>query len=285
MLEERNTGTAVHRLRVLSGLNQGDAARRIGVPRSTLRSWESHHTTPDSDQLLRAVAVLGPDIDNVMVARRELIDPEHIGILTVGTEQILVADHLGKNTTPQEFNISLIHSYLAAVRRQRGLSVDAQVHLRSQDLSALAVVLDLTDGELHDLLITQFGLSDDSARRVVRGLLTAGLVALAASGTLQSSWLAQPGVATRQAAVERSRFRAGNLGPTVRGPVFWMGRGLPSELDVWKAATAGGHTLREDVIDLDEQDANEVESADFQVEVGTKQGRIAANELTPSNHR
>jgi transcriptional regulator with XRE-family HTH domain len=258
MLEERDTGDAVHRLRVLSGLNQRTAARRIGVSRSTLRSWESHHSTPDVSQLLLAVAALGDDIDDVMVPRTDLINPQNIGLLTVGSEQILVADHLRDGTTPHEFNLSLLHSYLAAVRRQRGLASDAPVQLRSHDLSALAVVLDLNDDELQMILITEFDLSSESARQAVRGLLAAGLVALAASGDMQSSWLAQPGLASHHPYHQRTNFFAGNLGPTVRGPVFWVGPKLPSELAVWKAVSAGERSRNEPFIELDPRDAVDV---------------------------
>lgn len=259
MLQERDTGDAVHRLRVLSGLNQRTAARRIGISRSTLRSWESHHSIPDASQLLHAVTALGEDMGDLMVPRTDLIDPEHLGLLSVGNEHIVVADHARDSTTPHEFNVSLLHAYLAAVRRQRGLAADASIQLRSHDLAALAVVLDLNDDELQHLLITEFTLSNESARQAVRGLLTAGLVALAASGALQSSWLAQPGLATQHPYHQRTNFFAGNLGPTVRGPVFWMGRGVPSELAVWKAASAGERQRIEEFIELDPEDAIEVE--------------------------
>ena len=259
MLAEQNTGNAVHQLRILSGLNQREAARRIGISRSTLRSWEAHDTTPDSSQLVAAVAALGQDLDDVMVPRTDLIDPEHLGLLTVGTEQIVVADHLATDTTPHEFNISLIGAYLGAVRRQRGLTADAPVQLRSNDLSALAVVLDLNDDELEHLLAVEFDLSTESARQVVRGLLAAGLVALAASGALQSPWLAQPGLATQHPDHHRTNFWAGDLGPTLRGPAFWMGRGAPSELAVWKAASTQETGRAEEFIDLDPEDAIEVD--------------------------
>ncbi|MEI7886572.1 MAG: helix-turn-helix transcriptional regulator [Actinomycetes bacterium] len=261
MLAEQNTGNSVHQLRILSGLNQREAARRIGISRSTLRSWEAHRTIPDASQLVSAVAALGDDLQDVMVARTDLIDPQHLGVLRVGDEQILVADYLGPDTTPQQFNIDLIQSYLAAVRRQRGLRPEEKVHLRAHDLSALAVVLDLTDKELQELLTTEFNLSDESARHAVRGLLAAGLVALAASGALQSSWLAQPGPATQHPSHHRANFWAGKLGPTIRGPAFWIGRGLPSELTVWKAASATEQGAHSEFIELDPEYAIEVEIA------------------------
>ena len=281
MLAEQNTGNAVHQLRILSGLNQRSAARRIGISRSTLRSWESHRTTPDSSQLVAAVAALGQNLDDVMVPRTDLIDPEHLGLLTVGTEQIVVADHLAADTTPHEFNISLIGAYLGAVRRQRGLTVDAPVQLRSNDLSALAVVLDLNDGDLQHLLASEFDLSSESARQVVRGLLAAGLVALAASGALQSPWLAQPGLATQHPYHQRTNFWAGDLGPTQRGPVFWMGRGVPSELAVWKAASTQETGRGEEFIELDPEDAIEVD-----LEIGASFADVKAStssELAGSN--
>jgi|GEM_PF-1325926 len=285
MLKEHNTGDAVHRLRVLSGLNRSAAARRIGVPRSILRSWESHLTTPDAEQLLRAVAALGPDLDQVMVARCELIDHDRLGVLIVGAEQILVADHLQDDTTPQEFNISLLNSYLAAVRRQRGLPIDAQVQLRSQDLSALAVVLDLTDIELQDLLITEFDLSYYSARRAVRGLLTAGLVALASSGALQSSWLAKPGLVSHHPHRTRSSFWAGNLGPTVRGPAFWTGRGLRAELAVWNASGGPGPVGSHEIIELETDHVLEIEPTVGRTPDRAEDFRSPAPRAATSNHR
>lgn len=52
---------AEHRVRL--GLTQGEAARRVGVHRSTLNRWECGHASPRMSELRRYVAVVHAELN------------------------------------------------------------------------------------------------------------------------------------------------------------------------------------------------------------------------------
>lgn len=225
MLDETTTGHALQRLRELSGLNERSAARALGVHRSELRAWESGRSLPDDAQLARAVAVYGRDLRDVIATRRSLTDPERPGVLIVGDEEIFVADHVDTHPDPHRRNAALLRSYVGAVRRQRGVPSGQPVELRSDDLVSLAVELDLGDEQLQTLLAEILDLTPTGAQFTVRALLVGALVAVLASGVVQSTWMAPSASATTapnvaEHTLEAPTFWAGDLGPTERGPTF-----------------------------------------------------------------
>jgi len=225
MLDESTTGQALRRLRELSGMNERTAARRLGVRRAELRDWEEHRAAPDAAQLTRAIDVYGQDAETTLAIRRPLTEPDRPGVLVIGDEEIVIADHVRTAATSHEANEAVLSSYLAAVRRQRSLSADAPVQLRSADISSLSIELDLTDDHLQDLLADLLGLTPAGAQYTTRALLVGGLVALMATGVVQAGWFtpsASAATATTPTTIEAERvvFDAGELGPTERGPAF-----------------------------------------------------------------
>lgn len=52
-------------LRVNAELNQGEAAKRIGVNITTLSSWETYTSFPTLDQLLTLCKVYGCTLDDI----------------------------------------------------------------------------------------------------------------------------------------------------------------------------------------------------------------------------
>ena len=180
MLDESTTGQTLRRLRELSGMNERTAARRLGVRRAELRDWEEHRAAPDAAQLTRAIDVYGQDAETTLAIRRPLTEPDRPGVLVVGDEEIVIADHVRTAATSHQANEAVLASYLAAVRRQRSLAADAPVQLRSADISSLSIELDLTDDHLQDLLADLLQLTPAGAQYTTRALLVVGVVAVAA---------------------------------------------------------------------------------------------------------
>jgi transcriptional regulator with XRE-family HTH domain len=242
MLDESTTGQALRRLRELSGMNERTAARRLGVRRAELRDWEEHRAAPDAAQLTRAIDVYGQDAETTLAIRRPLTEPDRPGVLVVGDEEIVIADHVRTAATSHEANEAVLASYLAAVRRQRSLAADAPVQLRSADISSLSIELDLTDDHLLDLLADLLQLTPAGAQYTTRALLVGGLVALMATGVVQAGWFTPTASAsTTPTTIEAERvvFDAGDLGPTERGPAF---SDAPRERDVIEAIVVDDET-------------------------------------------
>ena len=229
MLDETTTGQVLRRLRELSGMSDRAAARRLGVSRSELRDWEAHRAEPDADQLTRAVEVYGHDVESALAIRTPLTQPGRPGVLLIGDEEVVVADHLRLAATSHAANQAVLTSYLAAVRRQRGLEPDSPVQLRAHDIGSLAIELDLTDDHLQALLAELLDLTPAGAQYTTRALLVGALVAVMATGLVQNSWFVPNASAsparddTPPAQVVEAHtalFDAGDLGPTERGPAF-----------------------------------------------------------------
>lgn len=246
MLDETTTGHALRRLRELSGLSERRAARAIGVRRSELRSWESQDTMPDDEHLARAVGVYGRDLQGVVATRRPLTDPERPGLLLVGEEEIVVAEHVRESDDPHHRNEALLRTYVDAVRRQRGVPLDQAVELRADDLNSLATELDLEDDHLRGLLGDLLDLTPAGAQFATRALLVGALIAVLSTGAVQSTWLAPtasastataavPAVVTEHTPTTTPTFWAGDLGPTERGATF-------TTADPASATTAPGDT-------------------------------------------
>ncbi len=234
MLDETTTGQALRRLRELSGMSDRVAARRLGVSRSELRDWEAHRRRPDADQLARCVEVYGQDVESALAIRTPLTQAGRPGVLVIGDEEVVIADHLAHAAGSHAANEAVLGSYLAAVRRQRGLPAGSVVHLRSADIGSLAIELDLTDDHLQELLAELLDLTPAGAQYTARALLVGALVAVMATGLVQSSWFT-PNVSASPAApaaelaspIVEARaplFHAGDLGPTERGPLFSVER-------------------------------------------------------------
>jgi transcriptional regulator with XRE-family HTH domain len=188
------TGHALARARELAGLSERAAARRLGVPRSLLRDWESDTVVPGADDVEQAVRIYSADLDRVWPDRRPLVTPEEPGVLVVGDDRIdVVVDGVELD------NRAVLTCYLAAVRRQRGLSGNESVELRADDISSLAGVLDLDDAELESLLTELLELTPAGARWTMRALVVGGLMAVGATAAVGSSWFSPATAATLDA--------------------------------------------------------------------------------------
>lgn len=181
------TGGALRRARELAELSVGGAARRLGVSASTLRAWESGRAEPDEFQLDAAIALYGSDLYSIWPDRTPLVTDEDPETLVVGDERIdLRVDAFGLRPD----NRTVLVRYLAAVRRQRGVRVDANVELRGADLMALSAVLDLDDRSLEATLTELLDLTPAGSRFTLRALAVGSLMAIGAGAIVGASWLA-----------------------------------------------------------------------------------------------
>lgn len=193
MLDTMTIGHALRRSRELAGISDRSAARSIGVSRSTLRSWEADRAVPDTEQLSLAAGLYGHGVQDVWASRAPLTSPEEPGVLLVGSERVTISsDDTGSLDDSVIDNRVVLSRYIAAVRRQRGLEPDDSIELRAVDLAALSTVLNLDDDSLQALLTELLDLTPAGAQWAVRSMLVGGLVALAATGMLGTSWFASP---------------------------------------------------------------------------------------------
>ncbi len=199
MLDTITTGHALRRSRELAGLSERAAARALGVRRATLRDWESDRVLPDATQVELAAITYGRGAENIWAERTPLIDPAQPGVLVVGSEQV----HVWPDGDPSAVdNRDVIARYLAAVRRQRGVEEHDDIRLRSDDLAALSLVLDLDDDGLQQILMDLLDLTPAGAQWAIRSMVVGGLVAMVATGALGSSWFT-PSVSADTAAPAR----------------------------------------------------------------------------------
>ncbi len=187
MLDTITTGHALRRSRELAGLSERAAARALGVRRAALRDWESDRVVPDPAQIELATIVYGVGAEDIWAERTPLVDPEQPGVLVVGSERVPVWPDGDPGTVD---NRDVISRYLAAVRRQRGADEHDEIALRSDDLAALSMVLDLDDDQLQQILMDLLDLTPAGAQWAIRSMLVGGLVAMVATGALGSSWFA-----------------------------------------------------------------------------------------------
>ena len=185
----QDTGRALRRARELSGATERSAARSLGVRRSRLRGWEQGSIPMDADELTRAIRLYSTDLEQIWPDRRPLVSEAEPGVLLVGEERIEVG---GPNRT-------VLTRYLAAVRRQRGLSTDSTVELRANDITSLANVLDLTDSALESELAELLDLTPAGARWTARALAVGALMAVGATTVVGGSWLSPAGATTIEA--------------------------------------------------------------------------------------
>lgn len=171
-------GPALRRAREMAGLDRADAARRVGVGRRDLRGIESGVRPVSTTVLERAISVYSDD-DLDLPPRQDLRHPTHPHLLVIGDE-VVHADPF------RDDDSDVLADYVAAVRRQRGLDPDAEVHFRSADLVQLASVLDLAAPDLERRLRRAAGMDDVPARRAARLLVLTGL-ALALAGATERS--------------------------------------------------------------------------------------------------
>ena len=209
------TGRRLRRARELSGLRPGTAARAMGIRRARLRDWESGRTVPDADEMARAVQLYSADLNHIWPDREPLISPEEPGVLVVGDDRIeaypraVTTPGSGQATTrPTVDNRVVLSRYIAAVRRQRGVGPDEPVELRSQDVSALATVLDLDDMLLEVQLMDLLDLTPAGARWTARAMVVGALMAVGAGVLVGASWFgaAPSDAAAAEAAVATVPF-------------------------------------------------------------------------------
>ena len=187
MLDTITTGHALRRTRELAGLSDRAAARALGVRRSTLRDWEADRSAPGPEMVELAALVYGHGAEDIWAERTPLLDPEQPGVLVVGSERVLVWPD---GTAGAVDNRDVIARYLAAVRRQRGVDDRDEIALRSDDLGALSMVLDLDDDQLQQILMDLLDLTPAGAQWAIRSMLVGGLVAMVATGAIGSGLLA-----------------------------------------------------------------------------------------------
>ena len=212
MLDEQATSEALKRLRELSGMSQRLAARQMGIEKRTLRSWESHRSTPDQDQISTATSIYGRGLNSLFTDRQSINDPLTPGIIKVGSEEVDITQIRRDNPGIHDANRATIVAYLDAVRRVRGIPVEGIVELRSVDIQALAKELDISDPELSDLLSEVFNLTPAGAQSATRAVLIGALLALSAVGVIGGSWFApaaSAATATRDASTHQSAQPAG----------------------------------------------------------------------------
>lgn len=191
-----------HRLRVLeplrvhSGLSRRRAARRIGVSRGVLRSWEDQRSVPTASGLDAAIDLYGTGLEDLLGSRQPLESPDEPGVLFVGEHRI--DTNTMRLVTPDlaECNRRILSSYLDAVRRARGYRDDERPALRSDDLIELARVLDVSDHHLDRLLAVQLDLDTATARRTSRALMVAGLMNTSILRGPTAGWIHPGGTTT-----------------------------------------------------------------------------------------
>jgi transcriptional regulator with XRE-family HTH domain len=197
-----HTGQALRRARELAGMSERSAARSLGIRRARLRGWEAGTVALDADELARTIDLYSSDLFEIWPDRRPLVSNDEPGVLVVGDERIDVRDHA--RLTPEGAsdvdNRIVLTRYLAAVRRQRGLSPSDPVELRAHDITSLASVLDLTDGALEAELTELLDLTPAGARWTARALVVGGLMAIGATAVVGGSWLSPAGATTVDAA-------------------------------------------------------------------------------------
>ena len=187
MLDTITTGHALRRSRELAGMSERSAARSLGVRRATLRDWEADRVLPDATHVELAAITYGRGAEDIWAERTPLVDPELPGVLVVGSEHVPVWSDGDPGSVD---NRDVISRYLGAVRRQRGVDEHDEIALRSDDLAALSMVLDLDDDGLQQILMDLLDLTPAGAQWAIRSMLVGGLVAMVATGALGSSWFA-----------------------------------------------------------------------------------------------
>jgi len=218
------TGRALRRARELSDLRPRTAARALGIRQSRLRDWESGRTSPDADEMARAIELYSADLNHIWPDRQPLISPEEPGVLIVGEERIEVntvartAHDSGPATQRAAIDNRVILSrYIAAVRRQRGAGTDDSVELRAQDVSALATVLDLDDMLLEVQLMDLLDLTPAGARWTARAMVVGALMAVGAGVLVSASWF---GAASSNAGAAEGSVAAATFAPEIAAAPF-----------------------------------------------------------------
>ena len=189
------TGRTLRRARELSDLRPRSAARAMGIRRSRLSDWESGRTSPDADEMARAIELYSADLNHIWPDRQPLISPEEPGVLIVGDERIEVnaPARTTRDSGPampraEIDNRVILSRYIAAVRGQRGAGPDDSVELRAHDVSALATVLDLDDMLLEVQLMDLLDLTPAGARWTARAMVVGALMTVGAGVLLGASW-------------------------------------------------------------------------------------------------
>lgn len=183
------TGPTLRRARELACLDLTAGARALDVRRSELRSIERGRRAAGVDLLERAVRTYGDD-GLVLPPRQDLLHPVDPTLLVVGDEMLSI----GPEPHDDE---RVLADYVAAVRRQRRVALDAPVPFRAHDLVQLAGVLDLASPELERQLGELARLPSEPAHRSARCLVLTGLCLAVEQGRPPSvdagdgSWLAR----------------------------------------------------------------------------------------------
>lgn len=210
MSERRTTGLRVLAARERKGLSLRRAARRLGVSPRTLRGWERGRSDIPFTVRQSMVALYGLGREELISDRRgEAVRDAGNGTIRIGS--VTFAAHAADDDS--------LRSFLAAVRRERGVADDAPLAVRAGDAELLAEVLGGSAEAIIGNLRRLLGVDEREAvdlgrwmlrRTAVAGALMVGLVA--GTGALAADAAGEPG--------RSAGFRAG-----------FDGAGLPLDPD------------------------------------------------------
>jgi transcriptional regulator with XRE-family HTH domain len=142
------------------GVSENTVAQCLAVSSRTVRRWESGGAVPTDQQLAAMAAVFGCDVEALVPGAR------------VGES---VMSEVGGDCAGD--NDVVLRRFVARVRTERCVGGAERVHLRHDDVEALAAVLDLADTELQRRLVAIVGITADEARWVGRQLFRRRLLA------------------------------------------------------------------------------------------------------------
>jgi transcriptional regulator with XRE-family HTH domain len=150
-----------------SGQDEGTLASLIGVRKRTVRRWLRGAEIP-SDQEIDLLATACGHLVIDLFPIRDVVEFDRAScILRVGDHAVGIGELS---------NDSVLRAYLAVVRAQRDLGVDAPVALRVEDVEVLAAALDLDDDELEARLMVLAHMTameaQDARARLLRSFLS-----------------------------------------------------------------------------------------------------------------
>jgi transcriptional regulator with XRE-family HTH domain len=170
-MEPSTAALLLHRARELAGFEPQDVAGMLGLRVRELEAYEAGVRAVPASVLAKAAAVYaspGMGIPDRVDQRRSV----GATVVAVGNEHLEVAQL-------RHDNRSVLQRYVAAVRRQRGITDPDPVELRDGDVAVLADLLDLADLRLERDLMETSGSDVDVVHRTVLALVLSGLALFA----------------------------------------------------------------------------------------------------------
>lgn len=215
-------GRLLERSRTGSGLSIATAASELLVAEQLLQDWELDRTTPRQPDVVRAAQVYSRGLTELWPERVSILDTSRPGVLVVGSEEIVRSEVMVAND-PHEANLQLLRAYVAAVRRQRGISHAGRVSLRADDVAALAAELELSDLELTGAFETVFAQSKREAKATMQAILIGGLLQFLIIPDPPASWVhIEPQRVERQAKSTWNAVSPELVTQSRRGPLFGL---------------------------------------------------------------